>query len=91
MNQEIDFTGFNFRRPKRVSVSYFTDGEMIQFAASRTKVELEDGRTATLIRWITPRRTSQIRVQFLNGNFVTLKKRQVIAVQVEPIKPGIEK
>ncbi len=91
MNQDIDFTGFNFQRPKTVPVNYFTDVEMIHFASSRTRVQLDDGRMATLIRWTTPRRTSQVRVQFLNGNFVTLKKRQVTAVQVEPITQGIEK
>ena len=82
----IDFTGYDFKRPLTVSVEHFTNAEMVQFAAKRTRVQLQDGRTATLIRWITPRRTSQVRLQFLNGNFVTLKKGQVVAVLVEPLK-----
>lgn len=91
MSQEIDFSGYNFHRPKTVSVSYFTDGEMVQFAASRTRIELDDGRKATLIRWTVPRKTaSQIRVQFFNGNFATIKKNRVVAVEVEPIKQGTE-
>ena len=85
MTEEFDFTGFNFKRAKTVPVSYFTKGEMIQFAATRTRVELDDGRMATLIRWVTPKRTSQVRLQFLNGNFVTLKKDRVVAVHVEPL------
>lgn len=91
MSDEIDFTGYNFHRPKTVDVSYFTDAEMVQFAASRTRVHLDDGRRATLIRWIVPRKTTtQIRVQFFNGNLVTIKKNRVVAVEVEPIKQGTE-
>lgn len=82
----IDFTGYDFKRPLTVPVEHFTNAEMVQFAAKRTRVQLEDGRRATLIRWITPKRTSQVRLQFLNGNFVTLKKGQVVAVLVEPLK-----
>lgn len=91
MSNDIDFTGYDFHRPKTVAVSYFTDGEMVQFAAARTRVQLDDGRRATLIRWTVPRKTTtQIRVQFFNGNFATLKKNRVIAVEVEPIKQGTE-
>ena len=77
-------------RPKVMPVSYFTEGEMIQFAAARSRVHLEDGRAATLIRWTTPRRTSQVRVQFFNGNFLTLKKRQVTAVEIQSTTQGTE-
>jgi hypothetical protein len=70
-------------RPKRVPVSFFTDGEMIALAASRAQVELLDGRAVTLIRWVTPRRTSQARVQFFSGSLLTVKKRDVVAVYLQ--------
>lgn len=70
----------------RIPVDQFTDTEMIHFAATRHRVELDDRRTATLVRWITPRRTSQARVQFYNGNFLTVHKRRIVTVFVETKK-----
>ena len=82
----IDSTTHDFVRPVKVDVSYFTHAEMVVFAAKRNRVELSDGRGATLIRWTTPRRTSTVRVQFYTGNFLTVKKAQVTAVLVEPLQ-----
>lgn len=84
----MDFTGYDFKRPLTAPVEQFNNAEMVQFAAKRSKVQLEDGRIVTLIRWRTPRRTSQVRVQFLNGNLVTLKLRQVKAVLIDPLPTG---
>lgn len=74
--------------PSVVPVSDLSDLDMIGLAASRTRVRLDDGRSATLIRWVTPRRPSQIRVQFLSGSFLTVHKRRVVEVFMEHHRPN---
>jgi hypothetical protein len=75
-------------RPTRLNpahtmpVSFFTDDEMRHFACARARVELDDGRTATLIRWATPQRPYLARVVFYNGNFLTTKKLRIAKVEL---------
>jgi hypothetical protein len=59
---------------------------MIVFASKRARVEIENGRRAILIRWATPTRPSLARVMFYNGNHATIKKSQVVSVEVNSIK-----
>jgi hypothetical protein len=75
-------------RPSRLNpeqtmpVSFFTDDEMRHFARARARIELDDGRTATLTRWATPERPYLARMVFYNGNFFTTKKIRVVKVEL---------
>ena len=73
----------NQLRPSRtMPASFFNDDEMKQFAYLRVRVELDSGRTGTLIRWGTPKRPNTARVGFYNGNFLTVKRNQIIKIEL---------
>lgn len=62
--------------------SFFNDEEMRQFASLRARVELDNGRTGTLIRWATPKRPNTARIGFYSGSFLTVKRTQIIKIEL---------
>lgn len=72
----------SYERSKAMPISFFSLGEMIAFAASRSCVHLDDGRVATLVRWATPKRPKEARVMFLNGNSATVKLNRITKVEI---------
>lgn len=74
-------------RPKTIDASFFSLDEMIAFAATRHRVQLDDGRVATLVRWATPKRPTTARILFFNGNLASVKLNKIKSVEI-PITPG---
>lgn len=73
----------NQLKPSRtMPASFFNDDEMRHFAYLRIRVELQSGRTGTLIRWATPKRPNTARIAFHSGNFLTVKRNQVIKIEL---------
>lgn len=71
-----------YQRPKAMPISFFSLEEMIFFASHRYRVHLDDGRSATLIRWATPKRPTLARVMFYNGNYATMKLNKIKSVEI---------
>jgi hypothetical protein len=72
----------HLNQSRTMPVSYFNDDEMRHFASVRARVQIDNKRTAYLIRWATPKRPGTARVAFHSGTFLTLKTNRVTKVEL---------